>query len=1064
MNRSEAAGIRQQMYTRARSGVFRTAEGFDTVAKSDSLDNTFIKKTLHPFCVYDAPAELTARGEKDESRYPAALHLFHAENGDTVIGRSVYVATDFTGLRSAFFTHNFIVPASRTDEIVHKFGEWLHADFAGGYAGEPGGTLPELESVPVRKDWSRPDPLAVLQPLGVDETRFKALLQAAMASVAGKKKMYVTLDVSVEELSERAAGLTEVLFAALPFEYRRRLGVLTYANEPQSRKFIHLTFVEKGALRPGDRATEKDFLFDFAAGRMVNVDFGETNAGYADFAWRMLESGRTEKIADYGRFAEQMLAGGGGERRTDPGFYNELTVFYEIEQGSERRYEDNKSGVLAGLLDFLSVPGALETRIRLNDLFLERFDREFDAIRRQGLPEPEVLESFRRYYLLEGHNYRAKIVDYFINAMLNAAGADRDDLLDTAYGIAEGEPLLAQALFGRLLAQPVFRKRLFEPYVESRLAAAPDAADLVSLIRYWGQLDPAALDEPAVHAHAADYLLEKLRRESDPAAAVSAMREAADKAEKTLRRGSAGYAAAPLIHSLLSAADRYLLYALSLDDMTVEQLFDLGFVRMPAEMAEWHPPLDIEGQRKEKVLRTMFRWFGEEAPDERIFDGLTPQELDMAQLLGRRWLREARSAEPFDRLPLAYYHSSGREEGPLDYEALLDHIRSKAGGNKDTVYRFLAWSQDRPLFAQSRKKLYPGYRRAILKYFERYDREAFKGREFRKAYADPAGPALQAVYTEAKGAAASPLARWMRKNRFPVLISGSLIVIVLILALVLQNLMNSDRQAAAPSASASPVPSAAAEVDAAELYLASGDSGAPELLFRFAGAGDCLAFQPESVTVHGAAGEPQSYAVEAMSACGEAPVPGAADGGGADGDPAASAGAGTASPGATPDAAGGTDAGGDAGGAASAAAGGSADGAGAGDDAAAVTATPGATPDAADGTAGGPGGTAAPEGAGADAPAASPGAAAALPSPGGGVRYDVRVQLAPDAKLAAGDMITADGFTLPLLAGPVPGGAAPVTDLPEAGAAATASPGGADDAGDAGAASPAPSASPAAAE
>lgn len=55
MNRFSGSMITQQMYTRERRGVYRATEGFDTVAKSESLDNNFVKKILHPFCLYDAP-------------------------------------------------------------------------------------------------------------------------------------------------------------------------------------------------------------------------------------------------------------------------------------------------------------------------------------------------------------------------------------------------------------------------------------------------------------------------------------------------------------------------------------------------------------------------------------------------------------------------------------------------------------------------------------------------------------------------------------------------------------------------------------------------------------------------------------------------------------------------------------------------------------------------------------------------------------------------------------------------------------------------------------------------
>ncbi|MBW7460273.1 hypothetical protein K0U00_40040, partial [Paenibacillus sepulcri] len=77
--------IQQQMYARERRGIFRSTEGYDTIAKSDGLDPSFIKKVLHPLCVYDAPTELAARGEKDDAAYPETVHLLHLENGDVLL-------------------------------------------------------------------------------------------------------------------------------------------------------------------------------------------------------------------------------------------------------------------------------------------------------------------------------------------------------------------------------------------------------------------------------------------------------------------------------------------------------------------------------------------------------------------------------------------------------------------------------------------------------------------------------------------------------------------------------------------------------------------------------------------------------------------------------------------------------------------------------------------------------------------------------------------------------------------------------------------------------------------
>jgi hypothetical protein len=902
VNNLSGSAITQQMYTRERRGIYRSTEGFDTVAKSESLDNNFVKKILHPFCLYDAPSELAARGEKDESQYPPALHLFHTENGETVIGQSRYLAADFTGQRSAFFAHNFVVPAVRSDEILRRYEDWLHADFADELGGEPGVYLPELSEIPVRRRGPRRDPITVLQSLGIGEVMFKSLLQATIASIAGKKKIYISLDVPTSELSARAVELTEIMYSVLPYEFRRRLGVVTYANEPKNRKYIHLTFVEKGAMRQGDRSIEKDFLFDLVSGRTANTDTGEQRQPYTDLVWRFL--GRNPAaLEDFAAFADKMLGGENVERKVSLGAYNELAVFYEIEQGNEALYEENKSAVLSGLLSYLKPEGTLTSRVRLNDLFLERFDREFDLIRQKGILVPNIMESFKEYFLLQGHTYRSRIVDYFINGLLNCQTAGLRNEVHAAYAVIESNEELSKAFFTRLLAQPDFRRILFEPYIESRLAAMRQAADVMSFVIRWGRFLPEALQLAFVRDEVRDYLLEKLQREKEPVGAVAAIHDTVTKVEKERRKGlGIGGDTLALLQSLASAADRFLLQHISLEEMSQEQLLDISFVRYPSEVAEWSPPLDYLNKRKSKVLRAAYRWFGEEKPNELIFAELSPQELDDVQLLGRRWLKEAQGAEPFEQLPLAFFYSSEREGGPLDYDALLDLVRSKAGSNKDTVYRFFAWSQGNSLFTLSGKKLQPGYRRALLKYFLNHDREAFKNREFRKGYAAAAGPALAGVYSEARAQLASPMARWLRRSRFQLMISGSILGIILIVALILFRALGSGGQETAlPAVSPTPAASSGnggvgAGIAPAAVYLKNADGSSEEevsrLLFVFAAANDYAEFNPSEISVESSGGVTESYKVSAttkLNATPSADAGGSSEAPGTDNLPSASA-------------------------------------------------------------------------------------------------------------------------------------------------------------------------------
>src|SRR3954453_13087301 len=101
--------IQQQLYTRERGGVFSSTDGFDTIAVSEGIDKAFVKKYLHPFCLYYAPKALTTSGQKEASLYPEAVTLFQPETGDMVIGQAVYVPADFTGQRSAYFMHNYVI-------------------------------------------------------------------------------------------------------------------------------------------------------------------------------------------------------------------------------------------------------------------------------------------------------------------------------------------------------------------------------------------------------------------------------------------------------------------------------------------------------------------------------------------------------------------------------------------------------------------------------------------------------------------------------------------------------------------------------------------------------------------------------------------------------------------------------------------------------------------------------------------------------------------------------------------------------------------------------------------
>ncbi|MBC8081174.1 MAG: hypothetical protein H7X86_12575, partial [Gorillibacterium sp.] len=364
-----AAGrkIQQQYYTRGRKGLFQAGEGFDTVAKSPGLDNNFIKKTLHPYCLYIAPQELARRGERDIQLYPAALTVFPVETGELVIGRSVFAGPDFSGQRDVIFSHNFVVPADLREAFLRKPGALFRVTgFTHTYDEGADTSLPELDELEYARGFNLNNPDTILQKLGVSEDLFKSLLYAIFSAVSSKKKVYIILNTDVSESSEMAAELLDILYRCLPYEVRCRFGFTTYNNEPQGRKNIDVMFVEKGSIRTDTRSLGKDFLFDFPNERFPVEEYQGTT-DYLDFAWRNRNNpGQWEVFYD---FADEALDGLSSQDKILLSNYSQAIVLFMAAQGFTAPYEADKATTVEGLLHFLRVGGP-ENKPRLNELLL----------------------------------------------------------------------------------------------------------------------------------------------------------------------------------------------------------------------------------------------------------------------------------------------------------------------------------------------------------------------------------------------------------------------------------------------------------------------------------------------------------------------------------------------------------------------------------------------------------------------------------------------------------------------------------------------------------------------
>lgn len=848
MKSTSSGSIQQQIYTRERKGIFRSTEGFDTVAKSQGLDVAFIKKVLHPFCMYDAPAELSSRSEKDGALYPEAIHLFHTESGETVLGRSIYQPVDFAAMRSAFLTHNYIIPSGRSEEVVENFKTWLSAPFTGSYDPEMGMELTELADIPTGETTGtaiHTSAKATLERLGVDEQLFKQLLFAIMTSSGeGRKKVYISLDVPVEDISTSAIELMQLMYACLPFEHRRRLGFLSYAKEPQSRKFIHVQFVEKGNLRPHDRSIEKDFVFDLAAGRVGQIDADWSRQPYLDLVWGQLE--QREQMRGFFEFADEMLSGMEGERKSALASYHELAVFYRIEQGEESLYEENKVTVLRGLLDYLKPPGGVDARIRLNDLFLSRFDREFDLNKQGHIPPTAVAECFRDYFGMPGAGQDDKIVSYYILALHNAMTKERQEEADAFYALIEGHPGLEAAFFRNVLNNERLITVLFNPYIQAKFQRASDLKIILNLVHTWGKKFPFVLHNQFFQDLARTRLMDKLRGANQLLRATDIIMKEIGKWDSGLPEGERVFQISGMTELLTSSALRLLLTELDLDRLTREQVVGAEFLRQ-YDSSQWARDLrDSRLSSHAVMLHALYRLFTEPKPEAEIFTGLGPTETDRVQQTARKWLQGEIESTEFPRIALAFFRESSA--GFVDYSALLDYLRREAA-DKTFIYKFMLWSQNDPNFARPRG-LVPAYSAAILGYFKRHDKNAFKSREYRREYFSKAGPALSTVLDKAKLELSSPVSRFIAGNRKAALLSSTLVLLIAVVALswlVLKQI--------GVISKADPVPEVPPVVDegslseaqivyAEELVVAEGGKPQTRLIFPFDDLTQCSAFTP----------------------------------------------------------------------------------------------------------------------------------------------------------------------------------------------------------------------------
>ncbi|MFD0679180.1 MULTISPECIES: GAP1-N2 domain-containing protein [unclassified Paenibacillus] len=779
--------IQQQYFTRDREGIFRTSEGFDTVAKSEGLDNTFIKNTLHPYCVYKAPKELLGRAEEDSSLYPESMVVFHAENGDMVIGRSVYIGTDFTGQRSASFTHQFIVPNERKDEFLRDPQRLFRIrSFESSYDIRNGKSLPELDGIsygtaPVEAVEQE----RLLTKLGIDQTRFQQLIYAVMSSVTSKKKVYIALDEDIAETAESAKKLLEIVYRCLPYAIRSQLGFMTFNSEPEGKQHLHVIFVEKGSIRLPDRNMEKEYIFDFPSKRFVNTDLPGQEHSYLSFIWNKRND--SEQLEQLFGFCEEALQGLDKAAALNVQTYVQLQALYEVEQGNEALYEANRAEIMQSIVTYVNADTVRQKR-RLNELFIRLLGKE--ARDSDSLPTADYIKYLLHYYGFADEGVKTLLARCFVIFISRVAKKTED-------GIENAAPIFDQ-LLGKSSMFDLVMKELYnqqsgtaESYIAYRMGKAGTVKALLEEIRFWIQQSESMVQQRFF----ANEVLKKVKRllQTDSLrkrieAASSLYRYFEELPERQERRQYEDFCGQLKLEIKLLLLD-----GLKITDLEYEDMMQLSFMLELVDQ-ELNSHLDKSQKLNLQLLATIYRVLKvnekEDSELRKAFDFFGPLDLERVQQSLKKLLGMRIASEHFSKIVYAFYQP-GSSNGSgyvaeFDYYGLLQYIAEATRGT-ETIYDFLVWSANDQRFLNMKQEIDANYKAAVSKFFDMNAPRAFRDKEIRLKLLATSNESFVALYKAIKLRQAGKLIRFVVKNRRRLTRLGLIILPLIILIIIFRN-------------------------------------------------------------------------------------------------------------------------------------------------------------------------------------------------------------------------------------------------------------------------------------
>jgi hypothetical protein len=288
--------ILQHIYTRERKGMYSAGPGYDSIAKSENLfDDLYIKNVLHPMCFYQEPTTI-----EDTKNYPDILSIFSPDKDSIVITNTSYKQKDYTGYRSAYFSHQFIFTGDYKQLLLSDISRGIYIEeFIRDWDVSRGIDIPQIKHVAFNRKKSEEIVIDnYLYSLGIEREKHKEFIQKLVFAVFYAQKhnaiIYISFDGDQSLVSSKCCRIVRILFSLLPLSERRNFGFISFLARPVRKKGIILEGIEKGGIKKSLEISDVDCSFDLVNGVFgeeiyFRQEYNKCDKRYLEFLWRHIK-------------------------------------------------------------------------------------------------------------------------------------------------------------------------------------------------------------------------------------------------------------------------------------------------------------------------------------------------------------------------------------------------------------------------------------------------------------------------------------------------------------------------------------------------------------------------------------------------------------------------------------------------------------------------------------------------------------------------------------------------------------------------------------------------------